>query len=89
MTTAAELGVASRLTKPTAPKVAVLTYDCRGKITTREFPCAMQAKRWYEAFIDESSCNTDADDYVAYVHTASKAWRYFVTWNSACGWERI
>lgn len=55
---------------------------------TREFPCALQAKRWYEAFIENSS-NTDADGYVAYVRTASKAWRYFVTWDCACGWERI
>ena len=86
--TAAELAIASRLTKPTAPKVARLTCDCRGKIMTREFPCALQAKRWYEAFIENSS-NTYADGYVAYVRTASKAWRYFVTWYCACGWERI
>ena len=86
--TAAELEIASRLTKPTAQKVARLTCDCRGKIMTREFPCALQAKRWYEAFIENSS-NTCADGYVAYVRTASKAWRYFVTWDCACGWERI
>ena len=86
--TTAELAIASRLTKPTAPKVARLTCDCRGKIMTREFPCALQAKRWYEAFIENSS-NTCADGYVAYVRTASKAWRYFVTWDCACGWERI
>ena len=86
--TAEELAIASRLTKPTDPKVARLTCDCRGKIMTREFPCALQAKRWYEAFIENSS-NTCADGYVAYVRTASKAWRYFVTWDCACGWERI
>ena len=86
--TAEELAIASRLTKPTAPKVARLTCDCRGKIMTREFPCALQAKRWYEAFIENSS-NTCADGYVAYVRTASKEWRYFVTWDCACGWERI
>lgn len=88
MTTATELGTVARNSVPTAPKVAVLTYDCRGEIMTREFPCALKAKRWYEAFIENSS-NTNADGYVAYVRTASKAWRYFVTWNCACGWERI
>lgn len=88
MTTATELGTVARNSVPTEPKVAVLTYDCRGKIMTREFPCALQAKRWYEDFIENSS-NTNADGYVAYVRTASKAWRYFVTWNCACGWERI